>query len=165
MGRLAVRSPYFNGVTITGIALLMVSKVPTVSLKRIVSAPYGFPTLLAFVVATAFLTTAPWPTLMSSGGLSELDPADDRSYHRLRAPPKPAGRDGENPSHPVPVPPRCRSTKRTHPRPNGGTEKLSSFAGFRERMSGHSSIVVRKSRRCGRGRPDASWSSALAEGS
>src|SRR5207245_2592312 len=52
------RSPYLNAVTITGIALLMVSKVPTVSLKRI-RVPHHMvvPTLLAFVVATAFLTT------------------------------------------------------------------------------------------------------------
>src|SRR5882762_7642905 len=62
------RSPYLNAVTITGIALLMVSKVPTVSLKRI-RVPHHMvvPTLLAFVVATAFLTTAPWPTLMIVG--------------------------------------------------------------------------------------------------
>src|SRR5215469_17980149 len=58
------RSPYLSAVTITGIALLMVSKVPTVSLKRIrVPHHMVIPTLLAFGVATAFLTTAPWPTL------------------------------------------------------------------------------------------------------
>ena len=47
----------------------MISKVPTVSLKRI-RVPHHMvvPTLLAFVVATAFLTTAPWPTLMVVGG-------------------------------------------------------------------------------------------------
>jgi CDP-diacylglycerol--serine O-phosphatidyltransferase len=80
------RSPYLNAVTITGIALLMVSKVPTVSLKRI-RVPHHMvvPTLLAFVVATAFLTTAPWPTLMVVGVvyLSSI-PLTIRSYHRLR---------------------------------------------------------------------------------
>jgi len=80
------RSPYFNAVLITGIALLMVSKVPTVSLKRI-RVPHHMvvPTLLAFVVATAFLTTAPWPTLMVVGVvyLSSI-PLTIRSYHRLR---------------------------------------------------------------------------------
>ena len=62
------RSPYLSAVMITGIALLMVSKVPTVSLKRI-RIPHHMvvPTLLAFGVATAFLTTAPWPTLMVVG--------------------------------------------------------------------------------------------------
>jgi CDP-diacylglycerol---serine O-phosphatidyltransferase len=80
------RSPYLNAITITGIALLMVSKVPTVSLKRI-RVPHHMvvPTLLAFVVATAFLTTAPWPTLMVVGVvyLSSI-PLTIRSYHRLR---------------------------------------------------------------------------------
>ncbi|HTT81773.1 MAG TPA: CDP-diacylglycerol--serine O-phosphatidyltransferase [Stellaceae bacterium] len=59
------RSPYLNGIWITGIALLMVSTVPTVSLKRI-RIPHHFvvPTLLGIGVVTAFFTTAPWPTLI-----------------------------------------------------------------------------------------------------
>jgi CDP-diacylglycerol--serine O-phosphatidyltransferase len=80
------RSPYLSAVTITGIALLMVSKVPTVSLKRI-RVPHDMvvPTLLAFVVATAFLTTAPWPTLMVVGVvyLSSI-PLTIRAYYRLK---------------------------------------------------------------------------------
>jgi len=62
------RSPYLNGVWITGIALLMISTVPTVSLKRI-RIPHHFvvPTLLGVGLATAFLTTAPWPTLICVG--------------------------------------------------------------------------------------------------
>jgi CDP-diacylglycerol--serine O-phosphatidyltransferase len=62
------RSPYLNAVTVTGIALLMISKVPTVSLKRI-RIPHHLvvPTLLAFGVATAFLTTVPWLTLTAVG--------------------------------------------------------------------------------------------------
>jgi CDP-diacylglycerol--serine O-phosphatidyltransferase len=80
------RSPYLSAVTITGIALLMVSKVPTVSLKRI-RVPHHMvvPTLLAFVVATAFLTTAPWPTLMVVGVvyLGSI-PLTIRSYYRLK---------------------------------------------------------------------------------
>jgi CDP-diacylglycerol--serine O-phosphatidyltransferase len=62
------RSPYLSAVTVTGIALLMVSKVPTVSLKRI-RVPHHMvvPTLLAFGVATAFLTTEPWLTLTAVG--------------------------------------------------------------------------------------------------
>src|SRR3954471_20235597 len=43
------RSPYLNAVTVTGIALLMISKVPTVSLKRIrIPHHLVIPTLLAF---------------------------------------------------------------------------------------------------------------------
>src|SRR6201981_1790461 len=62
------RSPYLSAVTITGIALLMVSKVPTVSLKRIrVPHHMVIPTLLAFGVATAFLTSEPWLTLTAVG--------------------------------------------------------------------------------------------------
>jgi CDP-diacylglycerol---serine O-phosphatidyltransferase len=62
------RSPYLSAVVVTGIALLMVSKVPTVSLKRI-RIPYHLviPTLLGFGVATAFLTTEPWLTLTAVG--------------------------------------------------------------------------------------------------
>jgi CDP-diacylglycerol--serine O-phosphatidyltransferase len=80
------RSPYLSAVTITGVALLMVSKVPTVSLKRIrIPHHMVIPTLLAFGVATAFLTTAPWPTLMVVGVvyLSSI-PLTIRSYYRLK---------------------------------------------------------------------------------
>jgi CDP-diacylglycerol--serine O-phosphatidyltransferase len=62
------RSPYLNGVWITGVAFLMISTVPTVSLKRI-RVPHHLiiPTLLVVGVATAFFTTAPWPTLTCVG--------------------------------------------------------------------------------------------------
>jgi CDP-diacylglycerol--serine O-phosphatidyltransferase len=80
------RSSYLNAISITGIALLMVSKVPTVSLKRIrIPHHLVIPTLLAFVVATAFLTTAPWPTLMVVGVvyLGSI-PLTVYSYYRLK---------------------------------------------------------------------------------
>jgi CDP-diacylglycerol---serine O-phosphatidyltransferase len=80
------RSPYLNAVTVTGIALLMVSKVPTVSLKRI-RIPHHLvvPTLLAFGVATAFLTTEPWLTLTVVGIIYVGSiPLTIRSYYRLR---------------------------------------------------------------------------------
>jgi CDP-diacylglycerol---serine O-phosphatidyltransferase len=65
-----VRSPYLNGVWITGIALLMISTVPTVSLKRIrVPHHLVMPTLLGIGVLTAFFTTAPWPTLIAIGAV------------------------------------------------------------------------------------------------
>jgi CDP-diacylglycerol--serine O-phosphatidyltransferase len=80
------RSPYLNALTVTGIALLMVSKVPTVSLKRI-RVPHHLvvPTLLAFGVATAFLTTEPWLTLTVVGivYVSSI-PLTIRSYYRLK---------------------------------------------------------------------------------
>jgi len=80
------RSPYLSAVNMTGIALLMVSKVPTVSLKRIrIPHHMVIPTLLAFGVATAFLTTAPWPTLMVVGVvyLGSI-PWTIHSYYRLK---------------------------------------------------------------------------------
>ena len=80
------RSPFLNAVTVTGIALLMISKVPTVSLKRI-RIPHHLvvPTLLGFGVATAFLTTEPWLTLTAVGifYVSSI-PLTIRSYYRLK---------------------------------------------------------------------------------
>ncbi len=81
------RSPYLNAVTVTGVALLMVSKVPTVSLKRI-RIPHNLvvPTLLGAAVLTAFFTTAPWPTLTVIGVVYVGSiPLTVRSYYRLRA--------------------------------------------------------------------------------
>jgi CDP-diacylglycerol--serine O-phosphatidyltransferase len=80
------RSPYLNAVTVTGIALLMISKVPTVSLKRIrIPHDLVIPTLLGFGVATAFLTTEPWLTLTVVGivYVSSI-PLTIRSYYRLK---------------------------------------------------------------------------------
>jgi CDP-diacylglycerol---serine O-phosphatidyltransferase len=69
-GEWIARSPYLNAVWISGVALMMVSTVPTVSLKRI-RIPHHFvlPTLLAIGVMTRFLTTAPWPTLTFVGAV------------------------------------------------------------------------------------------------
>ena len=80
------RSPYLNGVWITGVALMMVSTLPTVSLKRIrVPQRFVIPTLLGIGVATAFLTTAPWPTLIVVGAvyLGSI-PLTIRAAYRLR---------------------------------------------------------------------------------
>src|SRR6266566_9453442 len=64
------RSPYLNAVWISGVALMMVSTVPTVSLKRI-RIPHRFviPTLLGVGVMAGFFTTAPWPTLTFVGAV------------------------------------------------------------------------------------------------
>jgi CDP-diacylglycerol--serine O-phosphatidyltransferase len=80
------RSPYLNAVTVTGIALLMISKVPTVSLKRIrVPHQWVVPTLLGIGVLAAFVTTAPWPTLTAIGIVYVGSiPLTIRSYYRLR---------------------------------------------------------------------------------
>src|SRR5438445_9538282 len=80
------RSPYLNAVTITGIALLMVSKVPTVSLKRIrIPHHLVIPTLLGFGVARAFLTTEPWLTLTVVGVVYVSSiPFTIHSYYRLK---------------------------------------------------------------------------------
>ena len=64
----------------------MVSKVPTVSLKRIrVPHDWVVPTLLGIGVLAAFLTTAPWPTLIAIGVVYVGSiPLTVRSYYRLR---------------------------------------------------------------------------------
>src|SRR5229473_3171079 len=63
-------SPYLNAVWISGVALMMISKVPTVSLKRI-RIPHHFviPTLLGIGVMAGFFSTAPWPTLAFVGAV------------------------------------------------------------------------------------------------
>ncbi len=80
------RSPYLSAVTVTGIALLMVSKVPTVSLKRIrVPHHWVVPTLLGIGVLAGFVTTAPWLTLTAIGIVYVGSiPLTIRSSNRLR---------------------------------------------------------------------------------
>jgi CDP-diacylglycerol--serine O-phosphatidyltransferase len=64
------RSPYLNAVWISSVALMMISTIPTVSLKRI-RIPHRFviPTLLGIGVMAGFFTTAPWPTLTFVGAV------------------------------------------------------------------------------------------------
>ncbi len=80
------RSPYLNAVTVTGIALLMISKVPTVSLKRIrVRHDWVLPTLLGIGILAGLVTTFPWPTLTAIGiAYVGSIPLTIRSYSRLR---------------------------------------------------------------------------------
>jgi len=97
------RSPFLNAVTVTGIALLMISKVPTVSLKRI-RIPHHLvvPTLLGFGVATAFLTTEPWLTLTVVGIIYVSSiPLTIRSYYRLKR--AALTRKAETPEHPAAI--------------------------------------------------------------
>ncbi|HML10009.1 MAG TPA: CDP-diacylglycerol--serine O-phosphatidyltransferase [Stellaceae bacterium] len=63
-----VRSPYVSAVWIAGVAFLMVSRIPTLSLKKFhVPHDYVMPTLLGVGLLAAFATTAPWPTLVFVG--------------------------------------------------------------------------------------------------
>src|SRR5258708_28302600 len=80
------RSPYLNGVWITGVALLMISTVPTISLKRIRIPPdFVVPTLLGIGVLAGLFTTAPWPTLTFIGALYVASiPLTMRAYYGLR---------------------------------------------------------------------------------
>ena len=64
------RSPYLNAVWISAVALLMISTVPTMSLKRIRIPPHlVVPSLLGVGVMAGFFMTAPWPTLTFVGAL------------------------------------------------------------------------------------------------
>jgi CDP-diacylglycerol--serine O-phosphatidyltransferase len=64
------RSPYLNAVWISAVALLMVSTVPTVSIKR-VRIPHHLvvPSLLGIGVMAGLFMTAPWPTLTFVGAV------------------------------------------------------------------------------------------------
>ena len=80
------RSPYLNAVWIAGVALLMVSTIPTVSLKRLHMPHHLFmPTMLGIVVLVALATTVPWPTL-TCVGLVYIGsiPLTVQAYHRRR---------------------------------------------------------------------------------
>jgi CDP-diacylglycerol--serine O-phosphatidyltransferase len=81
-----IRSPYLNAVWIGGVALMMVSTIPTVSLKGIRIPPhFVVPTLLVIGVMTAFFTTAPWPTLTVLGVIYLVSiPLTIRASRRMR---------------------------------------------------------------------------------
>jgi CDP-diacylglycerol--serine O-phosphatidyltransferase len=67
-GDAPIRSPWLNAVIVAATAALMVSRVPTVSLKRVrIHHDYVVPALLVVGVLAAFLTTAPWPAMTALG--------------------------------------------------------------------------------------------------
>jgi CDP-diacylglycerol--serine O-phosphatidyltransferase len=67
-GDAVLRAPVLNAIWLVAVALLMVSRIPTFSLKRFhVPHHYVVPIMLAVVVVGAFLFTAPWPTLAAVG--------------------------------------------------------------------------------------------------
>src|SRR5436309_1432775 len=80
------RSPIFNGIVMITVAALMVSRVPTFSMKRFrIPHHYVLPVMLAIAVVAAFLTTAPWPTLSAVGILYIASiPLTVLSFNRLR---------------------------------------------------------------------------------
>jgi CDP-diacylglycerol--serine O-phosphatidyltransferase len=80
------RSPWLCAVTTVSVAALMVSRVPTFSAKRLrVPADYVVPLLLGAAVLAAFLTTAPWPTLLVIGlGYLAAIPFSVRSFSHLK---------------------------------------------------------------------------------
>jgi CDP-diacylglycerol--serine O-phosphatidyltransferase len=82
----AFRSPIFNGAVMTVVAALMVSRVPTFSMKRFrIPHDYVIPAYLVIAVVVAFLTTAPWPTLSAIGIVYLVSiPITVRSFNRLR---------------------------------------------------------------------------------
>lgn len=64
MGETFFASPMVVGVVMIGVAFLMVSRIPTFSLKGIrVPQPYILPGFLILALAAAFMVTAPWVTL------------------------------------------------------------------------------------------------------
>jgi CDP-diacylglycerol--serine O-phosphatidyltransferase len=80
------RSPYLCCVTTVSVAALMVSRVPTFAAKRLrIPADYVVPLLLGAAMLTAFLSTAPWPTLLAIG-LAYLGsiPFSIRSFNHLK---------------------------------------------------------------------------------
>jgi CDP-diacylglycerol--serine O-phosphatidyltransferase len=81
------QSPYLCAITTVSIALLMVSRVPTFSGKRFrVQTEYVVPLLIGVAVLMAFLTSAPWPTLLCLGLIYlGMIPFSIRSFSRLKA--------------------------------------------------------------------------------
>ncbi|HZT51317.1 MAG TPA: phosphatidylcholine/phosphatidylserine synthase [Stellaceae bacterium] len=85
-GAAAFRSPVANGVVLAVVAALMVSRVPTFSLKRLrVPREWILPSLLVVGGAAAFLTTEPWATLLALGVVYIASiPVSIHAYYRLR---------------------------------------------------------------------------------
>ena len=80
------RQPYLCALTTISVSALMVSRVPTFSGKRLrVPADYVVPLFLAAAMLMAFLTTAPWPTLLAIGLLYLATfPFSIRSFRHLK---------------------------------------------------------------------------------
>jgi CDP-diacylglycerol--serine O-phosphatidyltransferase len=80
------RSPYLSAIVLTGVGALMVSRIPTLSLKRFrIPHHYVVPIMAVVAIVAGFLTTAPWPTL-TAVGIAYLGsiPFTMRSFQRLQ---------------------------------------------------------------------------------
>ena len=89
------RTPLLNALWLTAVAALMISRIPTFSLKRFhVPHHYVIPIMLAVALFAAFLTTAPWPT-MAVVGLAYFGsiPFTLRSFNRMRSAAEAAARE------------------------------------------------------------------------
>ncbi|HXQ53147.1 MAG TPA: phosphatidylcholine/phosphatidylserine synthase [Stellaceae bacterium] len=80
------RAPLLNGLVLAAVAALMVSRVPTFSMKRFsVPRELVLPMLIVIGAAAAFLTTEPWATLLAVGVVYLASfPVSIRQYLRLR---------------------------------------------------------------------------------
>ncbi len=122
------RSPYLNAVTVTGTALLMVSTVPTVSMKRLrIPHHLVMPSLLGVGVLAAFVTTAPWPTLTAVGiAYVGSIPLTIRASRRLR---RAAGtRRSESAEATAPMPPAAGYLLDERGAPTGRSPRLTEGA-------------------------------------
>jgi CDP-diacylglycerol--serine O-phosphatidyltransferase len=64
LGETFFSSPLVSGLVLIAVAFLMVSRIPTFSLKGIrIPQPYVLPGFLALALLAGFLVTAPWVTL------------------------------------------------------------------------------------------------------
>jgi CDP-diacylglycerol--serine O-phosphatidyltransferase len=86
IGDTPFRNPYFAAIWLAIVAALMVSRIPTFSMKRFrVPHHYVVPIMLGVALLAAFLTTAPWPTLTFVGvAYIASIPFTMRSFARLR---------------------------------------------------------------------------------
>ena len=123
IGDTIIRTPLFCGVWMTIVAALMVSRIPTFSMKRFrVPHHYVVPIMLAVGIVAAFLTTAPWPTLTVVGiAYAASIPFTVRSYNRLRrvaeakAAAEQRAEDTEVPSATITALPEQRDSSRANP--------------------------------------------------
>ncbi len=112
-----LRSPIVCGVWMTIVAALMVSRIPTFSMKRFrVPHHYVVPIMLAVGIVAAFLTTAPWPTLAAVGiAYAASIPFTVRSYEKLRRAAEAERTEDATPTATVTALPEQRDTTRASP--------------------------------------------------
>ncbi len=87
LGEAYLASPLLNGLMLVAVSALMVSKVPTFSIKELrLQQSYVGPALVAVGAFAAFLVSTPWVTLSLVGlGYLISIPISVMSYRRLQA--------------------------------------------------------------------------------